>query len=71
MPTYVYACPDPSHSRKEVIHSIDTDPVVECETCKAAMRRVPQPFRWYMDPAGVLLDHMDDKYRQWRERKSK
>lgn len=67
MPTYVYRCP--SDHRKEVTHSIKEDPKVICEKCGSVMRRVPQSFRFYMNPQGILIDWMDENYRRYRTKR--
>lgn len=71
MPSYVYACPKSKrHPRKEVTHGMNDDPVIQCEACGAKMRRVPQPFRFYMSPVQVLYDWSDENYRRYRARKA-
>jgi len=67
MPVYVYRCAN-GHE-KEVTHSMKQDPSIICKVCGDVMKRKPQAFRWYMNPTDVLLDHMDDKYREWRVKK--
>ena len=67
MPEYVYGCRDKEHKeRVTVAHARFEDPFVPCSECGQAMHRVPQKFRWYHNPGEVLLDHMDNKYRDWR-----
>lgn len=73
MPTYVYQCPahPTTEHRKEVVHSVNDQLAVLCDECQGVMHRIPQPFRWYMDPRAVLVDYMDGKYRDYRARKKK
>ena len=40
MPTYLYGC-EAGH-RKEVIHHMGEDPLVNCDKCGGAMHRIPQ-----------------------------
>lgn len=68
MPTYVYGCRNPEHPRLEKIHKIDEDYEIYCTECDEPMHRIPQLMTWYREPGGVLLDYMDDKYRDWRIR---
>lgn len=69
MPNYVYGCKN--KHRKEVTHGYNDNPVVKCKDCGQVMKRVPQPFRFYMNPVDVLYDHMDNKYREWRTKREK
>ena len=68
---YVYACEDARHPRSEIAHSIEEEPQIVCGVCGAEMHRVPQSFRWYRNPGQVLLEKLDDGYRNMRARRSK
>lgn len=64
MPTYEYGCK--GGHRVQMVHGFGDNPDVRCSICKEPMHRIPQLFRWYKNPGMVLLDHMDDKYREYR-----
>ncbi len=64
MPTYVYGCENDHQIQRA--HSIDEDPVVICSECGKLMHRVPQPFRFYMNPAEVLLDYVDEGFSRYK-----
>jgi len=63
MPTYVYGCEN-GH-KKEVVHPLTDDPEMICY-CGLPMRRIPQPFRFYMNPGEVLLDYVDEGYSRYK-----
>lgn len=67
MAEYVYLCPV-CKLRRPVEHSMLAEHVELC-SCGARMGRVPQAFRWYMDPVGVIYDELDAQYRKARARK--
>lgn len=70
MPVYIYGCPKSNkHPRKEVTHGMHDDPVIQCPACGAKMHRVPQSFRFYMNPLQVLIDWSDENWRQLKKRK--
>jgi hypothetical protein len=76
MPTYVYGCDSHPDQRKEVIHRISESPIVLCEIClnggvSSPMHRIPQAFRWYMNPALVLYDKLDEGFQDYKRRKGK
>lgn len=72
MATYVYGCSkDKQHKRKTVQHSMKDNPRVLCDECDAEMLRIPQGFKFYMNPGDVLLNKLEDKYRAWRGKKDK
>lgn len=67
MPTYVYGCGPNDHPRKTITHPVGAPDIdLVCEECGKPLHRIPQAFRWYMNPSDVLYDHMDDEYRKWR-----
>lgn len=69
MPTYVYGCPDPTHSRQEVVHKMTEDPLVPCPTCGEKMHRIPQTGGgFYQNPLDTLLDWSDRNYRLCRSK---
>ena len=75
MATYVYACKNKDHPRKEVQHPMKESPAVKCAVCKKPMHKVMQPFRLGFNATEVLLDWMDNNYRimrgypkDWRRR---
>lgn len=70
MPIYVYACNQAGHERKEVVHPMQDSPVILCD-CGGVMHRVPQAVMHYNNPTETLLDQMDEKYRQFRQRKAR
>jgi hypothetical protein len=61
MGKYVYACPDKSHPRKDVVIGIGLLDVAEilCPKCSKRMHRVPQLFRWGRNPADVLYQKIE------------
>lgn len=70
MATYIYGCTkDKKHKRKTVQHNMNDNPRVLCDECGAEMRRIPQGFKFYMNPGDTLLNSLDDKYRAWRGKK--
>ena len=72
MPVYVYGCDeDKEHERVEVVHGVGEQPVMLCPVCGGEMHRVPQAFRWGRASWDVLAEHMDKKYRAWREKRRK
>lgn len=70
MPEYVYGCED-RHQRTMIHHGFHEDPEITCMVCGKRMHRIPQPFRFYRDPNLVLLDYMDDKFRETLAKKEK
>ena len=60
MPNYVYRCP--AGHTEEIRHGFHEDPEITCEQCGGEMKRVPQPFRFYINPTLVLLDRMNRAY---------
>jgi len=66
MATYIYACQNKTHPRKEVQHSMKADPVILCGVCKRPMFRVPQPFRFGFNATEILVDYLDHNYRIMR-----
>jgi hypothetical protein len=56
MPQYLYACPNKKHPRTIVTHTMQDDPVIKCTICKKVMRRVPQSFRFYLNPLEIFRD---------------
>ena len=64
MPTYVYGCEN-GHE-KEVVHPMNDDIRILCFECGLLMRRIPQPFRFYMNPGEVLLDYMDEGFSRYK-----
>ncbi len=71
MPTYVYACSTHTAHREEVIHSMQDSPVIPCPLCGEQMHRIPQVFRYYLNPKDVLCDMLDDKYVKYRAEKER
>jgi hypothetical protein len=69
MPKYVYGCHQHPECRPEIIHGMDEDPVIECPECHKPMHRVPQAFRWYNNPAALLLDKLSDRFADYRKEK--
>ena len=68
MPEYVYGCSeDKEHPKQEVTHPMSEDPEVSCEVCNADCERIPQPFRFYANPLGILLDWSDENWRRYRK----
>jgi len=65
MAQYVYGCKNRNHPRVNVAHPMMREVDVYCEVCGERMVKIPQPFRYYLDPQGVLLDRLD------REREAK
>ena len=47
------------------------EPVVRCPECGELMHRVPQPFRFYMNPAEVLLDYTDKGFSNYLRKREK
>ena len=66
MPEYLYGCEVKEHPRVYTIHGVGEIVDMRCSVCGKKMHRIPQAFRWYKNPGMVLLDHLDDKYREWR-----
>ena len=66
MAEYIYGCKNKEHPRVMMVHGMTEIIDIKCETCGKKMHKIPQKFRWYMNPAGIVLDKMDDKYREWR-----
>lgn len=69
MPTYVYGCKQHPDYRPEVVHAFAEEPLIVCPECGERMRRVPQAFRYYMNPGLLLLDKMRDKFVDYRKRR--
>lgn len=59
MAQYVYACKNKEHPRVTVVHSMGANPTILCDVCKKPMHRVPQGFRFYMNPISTI--------REWSE----
>jgi hypothetical protein len=72
MSAYVYGCSqDPAHPRREVVHAMREDPEVRCSVCDAVMHRIPQPFKFYNNPADTLMNKLDQGYRNYRIKKAR
>ena len=71
MRTYVYGCPSHKEERIEKTHEINDEPKILCPVCSDQMRRVPQPFRYYNNPADVLFDLIDKRYGEERATRRK
>ena len=70
MPMYVYGCnKDKTHQRVETAHGVNEIVEMWCPDCGAQMHRIPQAFSYYLNPAMVLYDKLDDQYRQWRAKR--
>lgn len=71
MPVYVYGCTkNKQHPRKEVVHKITEDPVIQCEACGAKMQRVPQPMTFHMLAFDVLTAWSTEGLRRLKMRKA-
>ncbi len=69
MPTYVYGCKQHPESQCEVVHGFADNPLMPCPVCQKAMHRIPQAFRFYNNPANVLMDRMIDRFTEYRKEK--
>jgi hypothetical protein len=68
---YVYGCSqDKAHPRMELVHGMMDLVRVACGACGAEMKRIPQPFTWGRRPFEVLHEHLENKYRKDRYRRS-
>jgi hypothetical protein len=56
MAVYEYGCPEKSHPRITVNHGMKENPEIRCPICKKNMFRIPQPFRFYLNPLEILRD---------------
>lgn len=72
MPTYIYACMEREHPRKEVIHKMAENPVISCEVCGMEMYRVIQrPASIAFNAEQVLTEWMDENYRRYRTKRER
>lgn len=66
MPLYVYSCK--ARHRYLVVHGMNEAVEIHCGECAEQMQRVPQTFRWGRNAGQVLLDYMEER---WRESKAR
>jgi elongation factor P--beta-lysine ligase len=59
MPEYVYACKVKDHPKVTKVHRMLDNPVIRCPVCRKKMHRVPQKFRFYLNPLEI--------FRAWSE----
>lgn len=70
MPEYIYGCgKDKTHDRVMIAHALKDNPIVECSTCGAPMKRVPQPFRFGRAAIDILYDWSEENLRRYKARK--
>ena len=61
---YVYGCKN--DHEKEVEHRMHEQPEIICDECGDVMRKIPQPFSFYMNPFETLTDRMTEEYSAYR-----